>query len=169
MPSNNPAKLPAQVANPGPTLPDLPRQARDAHIAAGRAVNDAVAHALAAGRALTAAKALVPDGQWTDWVKKNCDFSDRHAPRYIALAEAASGHNVSADLLSLSLRAAMRRLTPPTARLASHDHNRTRPQTAKASTALEIVAVWNLAPLPERVRAIDNIGLAPLLQVIPED
>jgi hypothetical protein len=57
---------PQDVPEAAPRLEDLARQARDAHVAAGQAVNDAVRQALAAGRALIAARDLVPKGRWTE-------------------------------------------------------------------------------------------------------
>jgi hypothetical protein len=167
--SNRP---PAQALPPASAaLSDLARQAREAHVAAGQAVCDAVCHALIAGKALIAAKALVPEGKWTHWVKKHCDFSDRHARRYIALAEAyeASGHTVSGDLLGLSLRGAIRKLTPPAERKPAHKAVRKAKPSGNAITGLDITAAWHAAPPAERVRAVNNIGLRPLLQAMPEN
>jgi hypothetical protein len=39
----------------------------------------------------------------------------------------------------------------------------------KHTTGLDIVNVWNTTPPPERIRALNNIGLKPLLEALPPD
>jgi hypothetical protein len=149
-------------------LAELARQACEAHAATGHAVDQAVRHALIAGRALIAAKKLVPDGQWTSWVQRNCDFTIRHAQRYIKLVEAydADATRVSRDVLGLSLRAAIKRLTPT--QRTSTARNRNPASRTRGATALEIAAVFKSAPLAERTRGLDNIGWRDVAQAIPE-
>jgi hypothetical protein len=53
------------------SLADLAKRVRDEHAAVLRSAENVVRHVLAAGRALLAAKASVPHGQWTDWLA--CD------------------------------------------------------------------------------------------------
>jgi hypothetical protein len=107
---NEIANLPANYQADVP-LTELARIAREAHVATSEAVNNAMQHALTAGRALIAAKKKVSEGRWTRWIHDNCDFSDRHARRYIALVQAyeAAGHTCPADVLGQSLRKAIKR------------------------------------------------------------
>lgn len=46
----------------------------------------ALAHAIAAGDALNAAKERVGHGGWLAWVDEHCDFTDRTAARYMRIA-----------------------------------------------------------------------------------
>ena len=149
-------------------LEDLARQARDAHAAAGQAVSDAVHHALTAGRALIAAKKLVPEGEWVRWVSRNCNFTVRHAQRYMKLVSAyeADATRVSHDVCGLSLRGALKRLTPPQPRAVAAPRARS---AAQHTTGLTISADWDAAPFAERRRAVSNIGLWPLLEALPEE
>jgi hypothetical protein len=56
----------------------------------------AVAHAMRAGRALTAAKTQVPHGEWLAWLKTHWNYSQQTASRYITIANYSSMSNLSA-------------------------------------------------------------------------
>jgi hypothetical protein len=163
---NDIANLPANYQADVP-LTELARIAREAHVATGEAVNNAMQHALTAGRALIAAKKKVSEGRWTKWIHDNCDFSDRHARRYIALVQAyeAAGHACPADVLGLSLRKAIKHLTPSTKRAAPARARTSAP--VRATTAIDLAEVWVRAPLPERQRFLDNTGRAAFFQAFP--
>ncbi len=151
------------------SLAELAAQANAAHEAAGTALSAAVDHALVAGRALIAAKQQVPEGGWTRWVQRNCGFSIRHAQRYIKLvvASAADATRVSRDVEGLSLRKAMKQLTPPKPKAVGKPGRIVK--SNKTPTALDIVEVWDAAPVAERTRAVNNIGLTQLLEALPVD
>jgi hypothetical protein len=48
---------------------------------------DAIAAAIKAGKYLNAAKALLGHGNWGNWLKENCKFSERTAERYMTIAK----------------------------------------------------------------------------------
>jgi hypothetical protein len=68
-------------------LTALAKQINDNHSAIVSAAKSAVTKAIAAGEALIAAKAAVPDGTWLRWLKANCIVSERTAQLYMQLAE----------------------------------------------------------------------------------
>jgi hypothetical protein len=158
-----------------PSLPDLAKQIRAEHAAVVQAANRVLAHVLAAGRALITAQETVPKGQWEKWLRRNCEVSDRHARRYMALTRAyaeqsASGHTVSGDLVDLSLRGLMRQLTP--ASQNKQPAGRPRPTKPKKkpnrTTALDLLELWTQLPAAERRRFLDGTGLRAILEAIPE-
>jgi hypothetical protein len=123
-------RLPARHAPeilPPPTnggkrdLAALAADIRTWHAAVGQAMGTALAHALAVGDALVAAKARVGHGQWLTWLKQECGLNERTAQRYLKIASAreqlaAIRHTVS----DLSLRGALKRIkadssSPPSA------------------------------------------------------
>ncbi len=67
-----------------------------------------IAHAIRVGELLTEAKKQLRHGQWLPWLADNFEFSDRHARRFMTLAQ--NGHAVS-DLGSM--REAFAALEPP--------------------------------------------------------
>jgi hypothetical protein len=80
----------AKIAKPVTLNVDLPALAKainDNHTAIIREAKSAVGKAIAAGEALSAAKAVIPDGTWLRWLKGNCIISDRTAKLYMQLAE----------------------------------------------------------------------------------
>ena len=75
--------------------------------AAEDAARDAVAHARRAGELLIEAKATVPSGEWTAWVKEHVSVSLRTAQAYMRLsrklAELPEGEAQRVALLPLRL------------------------------------------------------------------
>jgi hypothetical protein len=157
-----------------PSLPDLAKEIRAEHAAVVQAANRVLAHVLAAGRALIAAQERVPKGRWEKWLRRNCEVSDRHARRYMALTRAydeqsASGHTVSGDLVDLSLRGLMRQLTPPSQNKQPVGPKPAEPKKKPTrTTALDLLELWILLPAAERRRFFDGIGLRAILEAIPE-
>jgi hypothetical protein len=102
--------LPCLPAQAGPDLNTLAAAVRTEHQAVGYAARNVLEHAMAAGDALIAARALVPEGRWGRWLRDHCDLSDRHARRYATLAaaraEIEARTRVSAP--DLSLRGALK-------------------------------------------------------------
>lgn len=69
------------------SLPDLADGANDEHRAAEDAASRALEHARRAGELLVEAKGRVEHGDWTDWIRRRCDFSPRTARRYMRIAD----------------------------------------------------------------------------------
>jgi hypothetical protein len=172
-------KQPSSQTNPKRQegqLAELAQCIRAEHQAVVQAVNDVASHAVAAGRALNEARKHVPHGQWADWLSRYCgEISDRHARRYMALADVydnQNGHAVS-DLAGYSLRGLMRQLTPPRSRsadaVAVARKKGPAPKTSRSYIKhTDILALWIEAPPGERTKAIDGMGLKPLLAAIPD-
>jgi hypothetical protein len=57
-----------------------------AHRQAGQALRASLEHALRVGELLIQAKAKVGYGQWLDWLRENCEVSERLAQKYMQVA-----------------------------------------------------------------------------------
>lgn len=79
-------------------LPTLAAGIRTAHGAVERSAIAAAEHALAAGRMLAEAKALVAHGHWATWLAEHTGISARTASRYMRLARAGLNSATVADL-----------------------------------------------------------------------
>jgi hypothetical protein len=88
------AELPAD-------LPELAGMANQWHGLAGQAKRNQVEAAWHAGRALSAAKKLVPHGEWADWLAANFHGSERTAQVYMQLF--MTNPQSSADLSQQSI------------------------------------------------------------------
>lgn len=153
-------------------LADLAQRIQAEHQAVIQAANDVASHAIAAGRALNEARKHVAHGQWADWLSRYCgEVTDRHARRYMALAEAydsQNGHSVS-DLAGYSLRGLMRELTPPQKR-SGHTVSATKSAEHKPKrvTHRDLLALWLDLPVEERKHFFDAIGLRAIREAIPD-
>jgi hypothetical protein len=102
--------LPCLPVQAGSDLNTLATTVRTEHQAVGYAARNVLEHAMAAGDALIAARALIPEGRWGRWLRNHCDLSERHARRYVTLAtareEIEERTRVSAP--DLSLRGALK-------------------------------------------------------------
>lgn len=67
-------------------LPDLAAKINEATTAAETHARSAMQHALTAGTLLVQAKALVPHGEWQQWVEAHCTIAPRTASAYMRLA-----------------------------------------------------------------------------------
>lgn len=76
-----------QLPTPLPELAKIANQAHHGRETAAyeceTAANRTVQYALTAGRALEDAKAQLPHGEWGEWLRKNCSFSERTARSYM--------------------------------------------------------------------------------------
>ena len=141
------------------------------------AISSATDNAVTAGKLLIEAKKQTPHGQWGEFLKR-CDVGERQSQRYMKLAELVEANPTSkSDLTELSIEQAIKRLSLP----KTHD----RPQPAalkkpakhsgptKSSAAktghTNIIEAWLGASAEERTRAVDGIGLPPLLAAMPAD
>jgi hypothetical protein len=153
---------------------DLANHIRDAHANVIRAFCDAIEHALRAGRGLNAAKSKVPHGEWLKFLQC-CKVNDRSAQRYMQLAKLADANpSCTTDLAGLSIEAAIERLlslseAPTGASERGKGGKPVKQPTSGKTGHADIIAVWTTAPPRERTRALDAIGLAPLLAAMPSD
>lgn len=67
-------------------LPQLAERINQEHRACEAALNTGLQHALEAGRLLIEAKEQVKHGDWGQWIKDNCECSDRTARAYMRVA-----------------------------------------------------------------------------------
>jgi hypothetical protein len=65
---------------------DLIEQIRHEHDAVQQSLRDSVAHAMRCGELLIQAKAALPHGYFSSWLRDNVTFSDRTARAYMRLA-----------------------------------------------------------------------------------
>lgn len=76
----------------------LAEEIRAAHAGVQTAAQQAAEYAIAAGKALIEAKALVKHGEWLPWLKANCGFAERTAQLYMRIAEKGLPTDVIAAL-----------------------------------------------------------------------
>ena len=161
------------VAAPQLSLADLACVVREALAGLQAAFSNAVGHAIDAGRALIVAKERVRHGEWGKFLK-NCDIGDRQAQRYMRLALLVEANPTSkSDLPGLSIEEAIKKLSPPNQALKSVEHQeareRRKPEREAPAkiTHTDIIAAWIGASLDEKTKALDSIGMEPLLAAIP--
>ena len=88
-------------------LPELATQIHTTYTNALAAIEKGITEAMACGDALTEAKALVPHGQWTTWLKENTQLSERSAQRYMQLSrERPTLEAKTATVADLTIRGA---------------------------------------------------------------
>jgi len=155
-------------------LERLAAEIRNAHAGTANAFSKAIEHALTAERALIAAKPLVPHGDWLQFLDKNCDLDERRAQRYMQLARRYDAANATckSHLIGLSVEAAIEQLSLGSEKDIPRREVRTEPKqehNGPAPTGLDILELWDRAPLKERTKFINQVGLDALLQVIPAD
>jgi hypothetical protein len=155
-------------------LQRLAAEIKNAHARTASAFSKAIEHALAAGRALIAAKPLVPHGGWLQFLDKNCDLDERRAQRYIQLARRYDAANATckSQLIGLSIEAAIKQLSLGSEKDIPRREVRTAPKqehNGPAPTGLDILELWNRAPLMERTKFVNQVGLDALLHAIPTD
>jgi len=96
------------------SLTELAEHIRAAHASVRNALKSAVEHAMATGDLLIEAKAqLDHHGQWTPWLRENCEMSERTARLYMRLAKNRQVIQACGDAANLTLNAAARLLAPP--------------------------------------------------------
>jgi hypothetical protein len=157
---------------PGQSLADLATRIRDAHVSVVSAFASAIDNAIVAGKLLIEAKKQAKHGQWTKFLER-CDVGERQSQRYMKLAElVAAKPTCKSDLTDLSIEAAIKKLSPlklpgkSVAPKKSNERSKPEPSASKTDHA-DIVAAWISAPADERTRALDGIGLGPLLAAMP--
>ena len=161
----------------GQVLDDLIARIRDAHVSVASAFNSTIDNAVTAGELLIKAKELTPHGQWSEFLKR-CDVGERQSQRYMKLAELVDANPASKpDLTDLSIEQAIKRLSPPKAHdrpppaALKHPAKHSEPTKSPAAKTghTDIIEAWLGASAEERTRAVDGIGLKPLLAAMPPD
>lgn len=112
-------------------LPALAGEIADSHERAAKAGRAFVQHAIEAGLRLAEAKAMVPHGQWREWLAANVQsLNERTAQRYMRAAKAAG----KSDTVSFS---SLRHLVRPKKREPFHELERVlaEERQIKAETA----------------------------------
>jgi hypothetical protein len=143
---------------------DLVARIRDAHVSVVSAINSAIDNAVTVGKLLIEAKKQTPHGQWRRFLKR-CDVLERQSQRYMKLAGLVEANPTSkSDLTDLSIEQAIKRLSPRPQPAALKQSG--KPSAAKTGHT-DIIGDWLGASAEERTRALDGIGLEPLLAAIP--
>ena len=73
----------APKQNKAGSLATLAQRINEQHRKAEAAMRSGLEHALEAGRLLMEAKGQCKHGTWSDWIKANCEFSERTAQAYM--------------------------------------------------------------------------------------
>jgi hypothetical protein len=158
---------------------DAARKVNECHRQAREAAGRAVEFAIAAGRALIAAKELVGHGGWADWLRANIEFSDRTARLYMHVAETVPilPEEDRQRVANLSLRQAIAELSSRArivAKIPSVDHlietapadippddiTRKQLQAGPTSTDRQVETlkkVWHLSPVLKAAFARSNL------------
>jgi hypothetical protein len=169
--------LPVDRSN---TVGDLAARITAEHEQAGDATRSALTHAITAGELLTEAKDRVGHGRWENWLKKTCNIPARTASRYMLLAEHREViESKSATVADLTINAALRLLQPKKSKTAA-EPKQTRPAASpepkpptgnpgKRVTHVDLIEAWLAASPDDRTKAIDGIGLKPLLASLPRN
>jgi hypothetical protein len=127
-------------------LPDLAVRIRSEYEKARQSARASIEHALRVGELLLEAKVLVQHGEWSGWLQRNCDLSERMAQGYMRLARHLRDHpntKLVSDL-DLTIKDALKALAkpkqtkPPTkdpAVVAAADRAEARSETTGAPTS----------------------------------
>ncbi len=95
-------------------LQGLAVEIRQEHDLCRKAISEALQHAINAGELLLKAKTLTPHGTWSDWVRDNCEFSERTAQAYMRVARGLPVLEAKAQRVAdLSFRDALMLLSEP--------------------------------------------------------
>jgi hypothetical protein len=150
------------AAGHSPDLDELVARIRDAHQAVQQQASGMLRAAMAAGEALITAKAQVPDGKWSAWLRHFCNFSRRTAYVYMQLAaHRAEIEQVVQHAAHPSLREALRLIAP--SRSCRHKDG-----TANTTVPVLDPAAWAAAGPAERGEFLAHIGLPAILAAMPD-
>ena len=158
-----------------PSLGDLAAAIRAARTKAAEAFSTGIKRVREIGDKLKIAKKLTGHGRWRTFLE-DCDPNERTARQYMQLADLAAKSAPGTDLTGMSIKAAIEFLSPPNSTKATAP----KAPTVKASAVkvavatrrtdhADIVGAWLAAPLAERVKAIDAIGIVAVWAAIPPD
>jgi hypothetical protein len=150
-------------------LEALARELRDAHAIATASPSRRLDAAMAGGDAINAAREHLKHGELGTWLEA-CGIGQRVGRDYTALAEnRATIEAYRHGRADFGIKEALRLIGRCPDRMpASPSRSRAQPSPTRPTSHLDILKVWDAAPLSERQRAIDSIGLAGLQPAIPE-
>jgi hypothetical protein len=154
------------------SLDELAERIRDAHTAITVAFSNAIDRAIDAGQTLIIAKKLVPHGRWGEFLER-CGIGARQAERYMRLAcLVAANPTCKSDLAELSIEQAIKLLSPPKPSKETPSRGQP-PERSKPNrpdfTGTDIIAAWIGSLANERTRALNDIGLNPVLGAMPQE
>jgi hypothetical protein len=168
-------KQPALIKHHKPRPLDvLAKEIKHFHSATIEALEQSVRFAILAGDNLLQAKQQVAQhGQWTGWVQRHCEMSERTAQLYMQLARNRQAVEAKmATVADLTLNGAVRAIASPKAKpQCVADLTTTplpklaQPATATAAskpkrcTKHELMAVWLSTPADERLQFMNDVGL----------
>ena len=94
------------------TLTDMAAAIKAEHLAARKAGEAFIEHAVNVGKLLIKAKAKFPHGRWLPWVEANCEISERQCQNYMRLARNLPQlpHSKTKRIADLSLAKALEQL-----------------------------------------------------------
>ena len=166
---------PTPAGQAAPTLTDLAEAVRAARAAAAAAFANGLDHVREVGDRLKIAKQMAGHGRWGEFLK-TCELNDRTARQYIQFAELAAKTAPGTDLTGLSIKAAIKLLSPSNAsRATAAPKSLVIAKTAakieatpnKCGTHIAIIEAWLAASPTDRTKALDAIGLVELWAAIP--
>lgn len=116
-------------------LTTLAIQINQEHVNGEAAFKAGIQHALRAGELLLQAKALCPHGEWGQWLKDNCSFSERTAQAYMRVARELPGltSEKAQRVADLSFRETLALLAEP----KEDNPEQFRPEVLKLTAELE--------------------------------
>lgn len=155
------------------TVTDLAAEIRQKHALAIETANRAVQYAREAGELLLQAKATIAHGAWGEWLKENCDLSERTAQGYMRLArelpklDAAKAQRVA----DLPLRQALKELSKPVSKARKPNHHEVfeaTPIYADQEPIRELVSIEQVLPSPAVDAEIFKPDPDPLAETLRE-
>jgi hypothetical protein len=146
-------------------LAQLTATAQREHLAVGCALGNALAHAMAAGDALLAARELVPPGSWQAHLRKH-DISERSARVYIQVAKARAVLERQSSAGPLSIAAALAYLKDPGAA-----EKKPAAKSRHKATSFDALGWWGGLTREEREHFLghflEDAGLTETLAAMP--
>ena len=96
-----------------PPIASLATQIKAEHAAVKEAARSALAHAMKCGDLLIKAKTRVRHGEWLDWLKNECNVSERISQHYMKLAKHRREVEAKSEMISdLTLSEAIKLISP---------------------------------------------------------
>jgi hypothetical protein len=146
-------------------LAQLTAMAQREHLAVGCALGNALAHAMAAGDALLAARELVSPGSWQAHLRKH-DISERSARVYILVAKARAVLERQSSAGPLSIAAALAYLKDPGAA-----EKKPAAKSRHKATSFDALGWWGGLTREEREHFLghflEDAGLTETLAAMP--
>ena len=101
-------------------------------------------------------KGALRHGAWSDWVAKNCEFSDRSAQGYMKIARECDPEKRNA-VADLSLRATLKALATPSDKQTQRSIDRDSIESLENSCSRFFAKTFERCEPDDRARLIDHI------------